>query len=101
MAFYREGKIYQGSSASGTPLGYIKDGKIYKTGGGSDLGYIKGSEIYKAGGGSAIFNVKNGSVNKATGQTLAKAKDCAIQGMERESEAAMVAAYHFLVKNLV
>jgi hypothetical protein len=44
--------------------------------------------------------IKNGS-SLGAGSTIGKVKDFTIKGMERELDAEIVAAYHFLVKKLI
>jgi len=57
------------------------------------------------GSGKALFNVngnvvKNGS-SLGSGKTIGKVKDFNIRGMERELDAEIVAAYHFLLKKIL
>ena len=60
-----------------------------------------------AGAGSALGNVKDGVVragsgtSQGSGSTKGKVKDYTIKGMEREDDAEIVAAYHFLVKKFL
>jgi len=78
MAEYRNGSIY----SNGKTIGIVKkDGSIYS--GGKTIGIVK----------------KDGSIYSG-GRTVGKVKDCTIKGMEKEPEAVMVAAYHFLVKQI-
>ena len=52
-----------------------------------------------------MFNAKGGVVRNGSsigsGSTIGKLKDFPIKGMERELDAEIVAAYHFLVKKIV
>ena len=85
MAGFTNGKIHKDGCASAI-LGGVKDGKVYKgTSSGNIIGGVAGGKVYK---GSCSTN------------TFGSVKDCAIKGMEREDEALMVAAYHFLVKSI-
>jgi hypothetical protein len=55
--------------------------------------------------GRELFNVQDGVVRDGSylgvGNELGRLDDFSIAGMERELDAAMVAAYHFLVKKIV
>jgi len=74
MANFKDGIIRDGSSVgSGSALGNVKDG-IIRTGNCSPAG---------------------------CGSEKGKVKDYTIKGMEREDDAEMVAAYHFLVKKFL
>ena len=88
-SWVKDGKIRKGSSTGTTPLGNVKDGKIRE-----------GSST----GATPILNVKDGKVRKgsSTGTTpIGKVQDFMIKGMERELDAEIVAAYHFLIKKIV
>ena len=97
-------------------LGNLKDGIIRKssystTGSGNAVCNVKDDIIRESsytskGSGNAIGNVKDGYVYKSTytskgsGTKIGKVKDFTIPGMEREHDAEIVAAYHFLVKKI-
>jgi hypothetical protein len=117
MANFQDGIIRDGSSiGNGDILGNVKDGIIYKgtypfPGNGDVLGNVKDGVIYKGtypfpGNGETLGNVKDGIVYKGTypfpgnGDNIGRVSDFKIEGMEREPEVIMVAAYHFLVKNI-
>ena len=96
MANFKDGVIRDGSSAgTGAPLGNIKGGVI-RQGSSSGLGT-----------GRPVGNVKDGVVRAGsssglgTGSTKGKVSQYSIKGMERESDAEIVAAYHFLVKRFL
>lgn len=109
MVNFKDGVIRDGSSVgSGNALGNIKDGVIRSgasKGSGNALGNIKDGIIRNGstkGSGNALFNVKgdvvrNGS-SLGSGNIIGKVGDYSIKGMERELDAEIVAAYHFLVK---
>ncbi|MGG7056413.1 hypothetical protein [Nitrosomonas sp. ANs5] len=89
MANFKDGVIKDGSSkGTGKALGNVKDGVIKD-------GLSKGT-------GKALFNVKGDIVKNGSslgiGSTIGKVCDFTIKGMERELDAEIVAAYHFLVK---
>jgi len=111
-ANFREGVVRDGMSVgSGNALGNIKDGVIRNgssVGSGSALGNVKNGVIRDGsskGSGRAIINVKGDTVRNGSslgsGNPIGKVKDFSIKGMERELDADIVAAYHFLVKRIV
>jgi len=112
MANFKDGVIRDGSSiGSGRALGNIKDGVIRdgsSLGSGRALGNVKDGIIRDGSSrssGRALFNVKgdvvrNGS-SLGSGNMIGKVGDYSIKGMERELDADIVAAYHFLVKKIV
>ena len=74
MANFKDGIIMDGSSiGSGNILGNVKDGIIYK-----------GNSSYPGGG-----------------DNIGRVSDFKIEGMEREKDGEIVAAYHFLVKKFL
>jgi hypothetical protein len=92
MANFKDGIIREGSAHGvGKSLGNIKDGIIRE---GSAHGV-----------GKSLLNVKNGVVREGSslgiGRTIGKVSDFTIKGMERELDAEIVAAYHFLIKKIV
>ena len=111
-ANYNNGVIRDGSSMGfGKVLGNVQNGLVRD---GSSMGFGKvvgnvqdglvrdGSSM---GFGKVVLNitddyVRNGS-SLGFGKTVGKVRDFTIKGMERELDAAMVAAYHFLVKKIV
>ena len=111
---YKDGIIRDGRSiGSGSILGNVKGGLIRKgnsssLGSGSIVGNVKDGLIREGsssslGSGSIIGNIKNGDVYKGSssslgsGSKIGKVKDFTIPGMEREHDAEIVAAYHFLL----
>ena len=51
-----------------------------------------------------LGNIKDGKIRKGSSTAsspLGNVKDFTIKGMERELDAEIVAAYHFLIKNIV
>ena len=118
MANYKDGIISEGFQiGSGTALGNISDGIIREArnyssiGTGTCVGNVKDGIIYKGnyssqGYGDNLGNVKDGIIYKGSwsspghGDNIGRVSDFKIEGMEREPEAIMVAAYHFLVKNI-
>ncbi len=57
------------------------------------------------GAGKVLFNVKDEKVRDGSslgaGRTIGKVDDFMIKGMEKRPDAEIVAAYHFLIKNIV
>lgn len=95
-ANYKDGVIRDGSSIGrGTVLGNVKDGVI-RAGGNSYIG-----------SGKVILNIKDGVVRASSnsyigsGDKKGAVNDFKINGMERELDSEMIAAYHFLVKKIV
>jgi hypothetical protein len=112
MANFKDGVVRDGSSiGTGKAMGNIKDGIIRdgsSKGSGRALGNVKDGIIRDGsskGSGKVQFNVKGDIVKNGSslgaGRTIGKAIDFWIKGMERELEAEMVAAYHFLVKKII
>ena len=111
-ANFKDGVIRDGTSVgSGHALGNIKDGVIRNgtsAGSGSALGNVKDGVIRDGsskGSGRAILNVKGDTVRNGSsvgsGSAIGKVNDFTIKGMERELDAEIVAAHHFLVKKIV
>lgn len=109
MANFMNGVVLDGPA--GKALGNVKDGVIrdgLSKGAGRALGNIKDGIIRDGsskGAGKASMNVKLGVIrdgsSSGAGRTIGKASDFSIKGMERELDAEIVAAYHFLVKKIV
>jgi len=80
------------------------DGKIHKDNCPSNVfGGVTGSKIYKGNTPSNIIGGASGGKvyrGNTPSNIICSVKDCTIKGMERENEALMVAAYHFLVKSI-
>jgi hypothetical protein len=83
------------------PVAYCRRKPVQTMGGTS--GIIRDGS--SKGFGNALFNVKDGVVRDGSslgfGKTIGKISDFTIKGMERELDAEIVAAYHFLVKKIV
>lgn len=115
---FKDGVIREGNTGigNGNILGNIKDGVIRKgnyagTGAGTILGNVKNGIIREgsnagAGVGKILGNVKDGTIREGNnaesgvGNIIGRSRDFMIKGMEREDEAEIVAAYHFLGKKI-
>jgi len=118
MANYKDGIIRDGRiKGTGKVLGNIKEGIVRESsssvkGTGKVVGNIKDDIIRESsssvkGTGKIILNLKDGVVRKSsssvrgTGSKIDKVDAFMIDGMERELDSEIVAAYHFLIKKIV
>ncbi|MDR3054962.1 MAG: hypothetical protein LBU53_06110 [Zoogloeaceae bacterium] len=107
MASFKDGIVFDGSRKVGNVKdGIIRDGA--SLGSGKALGNVKDDVVRDGstkGSGRVLFNVKNGTVREdngwGRGRSIGKTSSFAIKGMERELDATIVAAYHFLVKKII
>lgn len=98
---YKDGAVRVG----GKTIVNVKNNAVREgSGSAKTLVNVKDGAV-REGSGSAktLFNVKDGAVREGSGsaKTLGKVKDFTIPGMEKETDAVIVAAWHCAVKKLV
>ena len=82
---FRNDKVYK--KGSGNQLGYFRGDKIYLGSSGNQLGYVRGDKIYLGYGGSTTRTTVKDIIKDFKDSDILK-------------DVMIVAAYHFLCKNI-
>jgi len=84
---------------NGILIGKLRNNEI-RNNMGTLIGKTRNDDEIRNSMGTLIGKVKDGIVRSSIGTRIGNVKDYMIDGMQREKDVNMVAAYHFLVKKI-